>query len=178
MCPYGLCNAEASYQHLMDICLSGLPADHILVYIDDVAVFSRSFREHLRDLESVFLWLQSAGISLRASKCLVASQTVDFLGYELSSDGIKPQKKLTDAIGDFQRPETKKKLKQFLGLTGFYRNFKLSIGSPAKIPCWNGMMHVKQPFPCLKNSYAQKQPLHSHIVEKHLLSKLTLVTLP
>ena len=130
--PCGLCNAGASYQRLMDMCLSGLPADQILAYMDDVAVISRSFSEHLRDLESVFLRLQSAGISLKASKCLFASQTVDFLGYELSSDGIKPQKRLTDAIRDFQRPETKKKLKQFLRLTGFYRNFIKDVSELSK----------------------------------------------
>ena len=52
--PYGLGNAGASYQRLMDICLSGLPADHVLVYMDDIAVFSKTFNEHLKDLEAVF----------------------------------------------------------------------------------------------------------------------------
>eukprot|EP00794_Sanderia_malayensis_P019311 gene19311-21235_t len=65
--PYGLCNAGASYQRLMDICLSGLPADHILAYMDDIAVYSTTFDEHLKDLETVFLRLRSAGISLKAS---------------------------------------------------------------------------------------------------------------
>ena len=77
--PYGLCNAGASYQRLMDICLSGLPADHILAYMDDMAIYSKTFNAHLKDLEAVFMRLRSAGISLKASKCIFASQTVEFL---------------------------------------------------------------------------------------------------
>ena len=111
--PYGLCNAGASYQRLMDIFLSGLPADHVLAYMDDIAVFSKMFNEHLKDLEAVFQRLRSADISLKASKCIFASQTIEFLGYELSADGIKPQERLTMAIREFPRPSTKKTSNDF-----------------------------------------------------------------
>ncbi len=121
--PYGLCNAGASYQRLMDLCLSGLPADHVLAYMDDIAVYSNTFEDHLHDLEAIFLRLRSAGISLKASKCLFASHEVDFLGYHLSQNGIQPQDRLTSIIHDFPRPTTKKELKRFLGLSGFYCNF-------------------------------------------------------
>ena len=121
--PYGLCNAGASYQRLMDICLSGLPAERTLAYMDDIAIFSRTFDEHLKDIEAVFGRLRSTGITLKQSKCAFAKESVEFLGYELSMAGIKPQTRLTDAIRDFERPTTKKDLKRFLGLAGFYRNF-------------------------------------------------------
>eukprot|EP00112_Aurelia_sp_Birch-Aquarium-sp1_P008079 Seg1885.5 transcript_id=Seg1885.5/GoldUCD/mRNA.D3Y31 product="Retrovirus-related Pol polyprotein from transposon 17.6" pseudo=true protein_id=Seg1885.5/GoldUCD/D3Y31 len=121
--PYGLCNAGASYQRLMDICLSGLPAERTLAYMDDIAIFSRTFDEHLKDIEAVFIRLRNTGITLKQSKCAFAKENVEFLGYELSMAGIKPQKRLTDAIRDFERPTTKKDLKRFLGLAGFYRNF-------------------------------------------------------
>ena len=88
--PYGLYNVGASYQRLMDLCLSGLTADHILAYMDDIAIYSTTFEERLRDLEAVFLLLRSAGISLKASKCIFASDQVEFLKYELSANGIKP----------------------------------------------------------------------------------------
>ena len=71
--PYVLCNTGASYPRVMDLCLSGLPADHILAYMDDIAIYSTTFEEHLSDLEAVFLRLRSAGISLKASKCIFAS---------------------------------------------------------------------------------------------------------
>eukprot|EP00794_Sanderia_malayensis_P020856 gene20856-22901_t len=121
--PYGLCNAGASYQRLMDICLSRLPADQVFAYMDDIVIFTPDFDSHLHQLETVFTRLRSAGISLKASKCVIAHRKVDFLGYELSAHGIQPQQRLTNAIRDFPRPTSKKELKRFLGLAGFYRQF-------------------------------------------------------
>ena len=121
--PFGLCNAGASYQRLMDITLSSLSSSRILAYMDDIVVFSRSFPEHLYDLTEIVQRLQTSNISLKLSKCLFASSKVDFLGYELSRNGIQPQARLTDAIRTYQRPSTKKELKGFLGLAGFYRAF-------------------------------------------------------
>ena len=82
--PFGLSNAEATYQRLMALCLSGLPADRILAYLDDIVVFSRTFKEHLLDLENVLKRLLGANISLRADKCMLGSNNVDFLGYHIS----------------------------------------------------------------------------------------------
>ena len=121
--PFGLCNAGASYQRMIDITLAGLPSDRVLAYMDDIVVFSTNFQEHLLNLEQVFERLQSSGISLKLSKCVFASKKVDFLGFELSNEGIKPQARLTEAIDQFKRPGTRKELKGFLGLAGFYRSF-------------------------------------------------------
>ena len=88
---FGLCNAGASYQRLIDITLSGLPSDRILAYMDDIVIFSRSFREHFTDIEQIFNRLRDSGISLKLSKCVFASTKVDFLGFELSKEGIRPQ---------------------------------------------------------------------------------------
>ena len=92
MIPFGLCNAGASYQRMMDICLSGLPHDRILAYLDDIVVFSSSFEIHMNDLENVFKRLKAANISLKLSKCKFATDNVVFLGYNLSVNGIEPQK--------------------------------------------------------------------------------------
>ena len=119
--PFGLSNAGDSYQRMMDICLSGLPSNRTL-----------SFEEHLSSLASVFEKLRETGIQLKFSKCFFAHEEFDFLGYNLSKDGIKPQKRLTTAIEEFQRPETKKELKRFLGLSGFYRNFLPQFSGIAK----------------------------------------------
>lgn len=120
---YGLTNAGASYQRLMDVTLSGLSSHRILAYMDDVIIFSRTFREHLSDLELVFQRFDKANISLKASKCVFGHEKVDFLGFELSELGIKPQKRLTTAIEEFKRPECKKEVKSFLGMANFYRTF-------------------------------------------------------
>eukprot|EP00794_Sanderia_malayensis_P005823 gene5823-6520_t len=121
----------------MDITLAGLASDRILAYMDDVMVFTRTFNEHLVNLEKIFNRLRISGISLKLSKCLFASDKVDFLGFELSRQGIKPQARLTTAIQSYKRPSTKKELKGFLGLTGFYR---------ASIP---DFAHISQPLNAL-----------------------------
>ena len=121
--PYGLCNAGASYQRMMDVTLSGLPPDRILAYMDDIAILSKTVKEHLKDIESVFQRLSSSNIALKLSKCIFASNKVDFLGFELSHSVIRPQSRLTDAIRQYPQPSTKKELKGFLGLAGFYRAF-------------------------------------------------------
>ena len=108
---------------MMDICLSGLPQDGILAYLDDIVVFSSSFEIHMNDLEDVFKRLRAANVSLKLSKCKFATDNVDFLGYNLSVEGIKPQEFLTESIFSFQKPTNKKEVKQFLGLSGFYRSF-------------------------------------------------------
>ena len=78
--PYGLTNAGASYQRMIDMCLSGLSFDRILAYMDDVVIFSRTFHEHMEELHTVFEKLSAANITLKASKCVIASDSVDFWG--------------------------------------------------------------------------------------------------
>ena len=121
--PFGRCNAGASYQCMMDITLAGLKTNRILAYMDNIVIFSRTFEEHLTNIEQLFQHLQSSGISQKLSKCVFGSDKVDFLGFELSRPGIKPQNRLTEAIQTYQRPSTKKELKAFLGLAGFYQAF-------------------------------------------------------
>ena len=76
--------------------LSGLPSDRVLAYMDDIVIYSSSFREHLENLELVFQRLKSSGLSLKLSKWLFAREIVDFLGIELSGTGIKPIPKFSD----------------------------------------------------------------------------------
>ena len=111
------------------MCLSGLRANRILAYMDDLVIFSTTFEQHVLDIEEVFRRLREANITLKTLKCVFAADRVEFLGYELSSEGIKPQKRLTTAINEFHRPENKKEVKRFLGLPGFYRNFIKNFGN-------------------------------------------------
>ena len=121
--PFGVSNGGATYQRLMDMCLSGLPPDRIVAYLDDVVIFSKTFEQHVSDLCLVLDRFRTAKITLRPDKCSFGCNEVIFLGYNLSEWGIKPQKMLTDAILNFHPPTTKKEVKRFLGTVGFYRNF-------------------------------------------------------
>ena len=117
---YGLCNAGPTYQRLMDMCLSGLPPDRILAYMDDIVIFTSSFEEHLSVLRRVFNRLRASGIQLKPSKCLFPSNKVIFLGFELSNNGIRPHHQLTGAIRSFPVPTSRKELRRYLGMAGFY----------------------------------------------------------
>ena len=138
--PYGLCNAGATYQRMIDITLSGLPSERVLAYMEDIVVYSKSFDEHLESLNKVFGCLRSSSITLKLSKCVFAIEHVDFLGLNLSAARIRPQSRLKEAIDNYQRPDSKKSLKGFLGLAGFNRSF---------IP---NFAHVSQPLNALTSS--------------------------
>ena len=89
--------------------------------MDDIVIFSQTFEVHLRSIKAVFTRLRTAGIQLKASKCVIGSSNVQFLGFELSSKGIKPQKRLTEAVNNLAKPTNRKEIRRFLGLSGFYR---------------------------------------------------------
>jgi len=87
---YGLCNAPASFQRLMDMVLNGLTWQFCLVYLDDVVVFSSTFEDHLLRLQQVFDRFRSANLKLKASKCKLFQRQIKFLGNIVSAEGISP----------------------------------------------------------------------------------------
>lgn len=166
--PYGLCNSGASYQRLMDMCLSGLRPDRILAYMDDLVIFTPSFEEHSVILKQVFDRLRISGIQLKPSKCLFASNIVNFLGYELSNKGIKPQDRLTEAIVNFRTPKSKKEMKRFLGTVSFYRCFIKNFATIAE-PL-NRLTSDKVPFKWDTHCETAFQRLKSLLIIKPVLA--------
>ena len=86
--PFGLCNAPATFQRLMERVLAGLARDKCLVYLDDVYVIGQTFSKHLNNLREVFNYLSSAGLRLKPVKCRLARSEVTFLGYVVSARGV------------------------------------------------------------------------------------------
>jgi ribosomal protein L21E len=121
--PFGLSNAPATFQRLMDIVLAGIKWQSCLVYIDDIVVFSPTFEQHVRDLSAVFERLESAGLTLKASKCDFCRKELKYLGHIITSNGIKPDPGLVDSVKCFPQPKKLKDIQSFLGLTGYYRRF-------------------------------------------------------
>ena len=119
--PYGLCNAGVTYKRMMDMCLSGAPPTRIWAYMDDIIIFTKSFADHVSTIEVVLNRFREMGVSLKAGECQFAAKQIEFLGFHLSDNGIRPQKRLTKAIELFDKPNTKKEVKRFLGLADFYR---------------------------------------------------------
>jgi len=121
--PFGLTNAPPTFQCLMECILAGLSGAQCLVYLDDIIMFSTTFKEHLQHLTSVFDRLRLAGLKLKAKKCHFAKQQITYLGYIISSRGVEPDSKKLAVVTTYPTPCTNKEVKQFLGLSNYYRHF-------------------------------------------------------
>lgn len=121
--PQGLTNAPATFQRAMDAVMGDLKLTSVLVYLDDINVFSRTFHEHLRHLEEVFQRLLKANLKLKPRKCNFFKEHLEFLGFVISKDGLRPVPAKVEAISHMQVPANKRDIQVFLGMIGYYRRF-------------------------------------------------------
>ena len=122
--PFGLTNAPATFQRLMDEVVRGLKWECVLVYMDNILVYSNTFDKHLNHLTELFIGLREANLKLCAAKCTFCRSKTLYLGHVLTADGrilMNPQK--VAAMAQLKVPKTIKELQRFLGLTGYYRHF-------------------------------------------------------
>jgi hypothetical protein len=119
--PMGITNSPEIFQARMSQLMRGL--ESVRVYLDDLLVISNgSYHDHLAKLKIVFERLCTAGLKVNLPKCNLAQQAVEYLGYWLTTSGIKPQTKKVEAILNIGRPRTVKQLRQFIGLVNYYRD--------------------------------------------------------
>ena len=121
MVPFGLAQAPAYFQLLMNKVLKGLK--FAMTYLDDIIIFSQDELQHLEHLEIVFGHLQEAGLKMKHSKCDFFKSEIHYLGHLISPEGISPLPNKLDSIRHMPVPNSAKEIKQFLGLTGYYRKF-------------------------------------------------------
>jgi hypothetical protein len=129
---FGLANAPALFQRLMDLVLSGLTWEVCLVYLDDIIVFSDTFRQHLERLSMVFNRLRTAGLKINASKTHLFQRRVSFLGHVVSEAGIEPDPSKIEAVRTWPRPRNLTELRSFVGLASYYRDHIKSFASIAR----------------------------------------------
>ena len=121
MVPFGLAQAPAYFQLLMNKVLKGLK--FTMTYLDDIIIFSQDELQHLEHLEIVFSRLWEAGLKMKHSKCDFFKSEIHYLGHLISPEGISPLPNKLDSIKHMPVPNNAKEIKQFLGLTGYYRKF-------------------------------------------------------
>jgi len=121
--PFGLCNAGATFQRLMDVVLSGLHMDICLVYLDDIIVYSKTVKQHLERLETVLLRLRHAGLKLKPEKCRFFQRSVSFLGHIISHEGIGTDSEKTRAVMEWPTPTNVGEVRSFIGLASYYRRY-------------------------------------------------------
>ena len=121
--PFGLCNAPSTFERLMDRVLQGLRWQILLVYLDDVIIFSRTIQEHLDRLDVVFSTLAKSGLKLKPKKCHLFKREVVYLGHVVSPLGISTDPSKIEAIKYWPTPQDAGDVRSGLGMFGYYRKF-------------------------------------------------------
>ena len=121
--PFGLCNAPATFQRLMNSTLSPYIGRFCMVYLDDIIVFSKDTDSHQKHLAMVLEKLAGAGLKTQISKCEFGMAKLEFLGHIVSADGIQMDPGKVKAMTDWPVPKNSTEVKGFLGLLNYYRRF-------------------------------------------------------
>ena len=120
--PFGVRNGPSVFQRLMDQVLNR-DSDSAVVYIDDIAIFSSSWEQHCQDIRKILGRLRGAGLTANTKKCLWGQTHCEFLGHLVGGGMVSPAALKVEAVRQFTQPKTKTQVRQFLGLTGYYRRF-------------------------------------------------------
>lgn len=121
--PFGLRNAPATFQRLMNQVLKEYIGKICIVYLDDILIFSTSVDKHLESLTKILARLKETNLKVQLNKCNFLKQETEFLGHLVTKEGIQPNPKKVEAIDKILLPKNQKEIKSFLGITGYYRRF-------------------------------------------------------
>lgn len=121
--PFGLTNAPATFQALMNTVFQSYLRKFVLVFFDDILVYSVDWQSHLKHLELVLLKLEEHELYAKLSKCSFGKIKIEYLGHVVLAQGVEMDPMKIEAIIGWPIPTTVKLLRGFLGLTGYYRRF-------------------------------------------------------
>ena len=121
--PFGLTNAPATFQAVMNRIFEPYIGRFVVVYLDDILVFSRNREEHLKHLETCLDVLRKQKFHAKASKCHWAKSELEYLGHIVSAEGVRMDPKKVSVVRDWPLPQSVTELRQFLGLTNYFRKF-------------------------------------------------------
>ena len=121
--PFGLCNAPGTFQRLMERIFGDQSLQSLLLYLDDIVIFSTTFEQHLQRLDLVLGRLRHHQLKLKLSKCCFFRAQVQYLGHIVSAAGVATDPEKIRAVADWPTPRTVKELRAFLGFASYYRRF-------------------------------------------------------
>ncbi|UYV64168.1 hypothetical protein LAZ67_2006908 [Cordylochernes scorpioides] len=121
--PFGLKNAASTFQRIIQHILGELLWKGTCSFQDDILVYTKTWQEHIELLSKVFDKLRQYNMKLKLSKCIFGRTEVKYLGHIISHNQLKPDPGKVKSIQDFPRPDTVKKVRQFMGLANYYRKF-------------------------------------------------------
>ena len=121
--PFGLCNAPPTFQRMMEIIFSSLGWEFILIYLDDIIIFSSSVEQHLDHLKKVFIKLSEAKLKVSPKKCSFLQSSVKYLGAIISENGISVDEDKVAVIDKYPQPKMAKEALSFISLCSYYRRW-------------------------------------------------------
>ncbi|XP_026384181.1 uncharacterized protein LOC113279725 [Papaver somniferum] len=130
--PFGLINAPATFQDLMNEIFQPALRKFILVFFDDILIYSKSMAEHLEHLKFTFSLLIQHQLYAKLSKCCFGQTSLEYLGHIISGEGVCADPNKITCMQSWPQPKTIKELRGFLGLTGYYRKFFKDYGAISK----------------------------------------------
>lgn len=131
--PFGLSNSPSTFQRLMSQVFRDDIFNILLVYLDDIIVFSSTMEEHISRLEQAFTKLRQHGLKLKAEKCLLFCQEVKFLGHVVSAKGVGTDPEKIAAVESWAVPTNLRELRRFLGFASYYRRFVAGFAKIAAV---------------------------------------------
>ncbi|XP_076660006.1 uncharacterized protein LOC143363281 [Halictus rubicundus] len=167
--PFGLCNAPAVFQRAINKALGNLRNTVALVYLDDILIPSQTIEEGFVNLEKVLDALSTAGFTLNIEKCSFFKKSIEYLGREISADGIRPGKSKLKALIDSPVPSNVKQIRQFMGLASYFRKFVPEFAS--RTSCITRLVKQGEPW----NWGPEQDRARCYVIEK--LSSQPLLTI-
>ena len=154
--PFGIANAPAIFQNIMDQVLHGLPG--LVCYLDDTLVIGENDEQRLKNLQNVFERLKKHGIRLKPAKCVIMANEVEYVGHRVDATGRRATKAKKEAILNAPIPKDTKQLRAFLGLVNYYGRFceqMATIPKPLNTLLkqetkWNWLQECEEAFNKLK----------------------------
>jgi hypothetical protein len=128
---FGLCNANSTFQIIMNHVFPPFLRHFVLVFFDDILIYSKNWPSHLSHVNQVLHLLSKHQLFLKQSKCVFGASEVEYLGHIFDKDGVQVDSKKIESMEDWPRPKNLKSLRGFLGLKGYYRKFVQNYGKIA-----------------------------------------------
>ena len=175
--PFGLTNAPAAFQRFMNDIFSDLLDVHVIIYLDDILIYSDDPTKHIEHVCEVLCRLRKHGLYARPDKCRFSSDTVEYLGFILTKEGLEMDSSKVQTIQDWPEPRKVKDIQSFLGFANFYRRF-ISDYSDIVVPLtrltrkgipWNFSDDARKSFNALKSAFISASVLTHWIPDKPII---------
>ena len=175
--PFGLTNAPAAFQRFMNDIFSDLLDVHVIIYLNDILIYSDDPAQHTEHVCEVLRRLHKHGLFARPDKCHFSADTIEYLGFILTKDGLKMDSAKVQIIQDWPEPHKLKDIQSFLGFANFYRRF-ISDYSDIVVPLtqlthkgtpWNFTNAARKSFEALKSAFTTAPILTHWLPNKPLI---------